>query len=471
MIFQNAKKIHCIGVKGAGMTALAEVLALRGVRVTGSDTAEVFFTDAVLRKAGIAVIEHFSPENIPSDADAVVYSTAYTKENNTELLAAFESGVRVLSYPEALGELMKEKLGLTVCGTHGKTTTSALLAEVLRALGEDPLAIVGSKILQWGGNALAGKGKYFVLEADEYQNKLQYYMPFGAIITSVDFDHPDFFPDAEAYAKVFSDFVQKIPHQGVLVSCGDSASVVTLAKDARCTRLSYGFLEENDFRIISYAPMERFDPESVGLSLKQTFEVVYQGESLGTFALQLAGKHNALNAASVIALCEYLKLDREKVREALKRFAGTSRRFEYIGEYKDALLYDDYAHHPEEIKVTLKAFRDLYPTRRIVAVFHPHTYTRTKALLAEFAQSFDDADLVYILDIYGSARETQGGVSSRQIVDLVNTYTRGKAVHIETVTDTIAELQEKTLEGDVVVTLGAGNVWEVVHTLSKTVNN
>jgi UDP-N-acetylmuramate--alanine ligase len=467
MMFQNAQKIHCIGIKGAGMTALAEMLVKKGVQVTGSDTEEVFFTDEVLRRARIIVTEHFSPDNIPSDVDAIVYSTAYAPETNSELQSAFASGVPVLSYPETLGEFMKEKMGLAVCGTHGKTTTSALLAEVLRAAGEDPSAIVGSKILQWGGNALAGDGKYFVIEADEYQNKLQYYFPFGAIITSVDFDHPDFFPDVNAYAKVFSDFAKRLPQHGVLISCGDSASVVAVAKNAHCQRLSYGFLEENDIQITQYAPAVAFVPGSETMSMKQSFEVMYQGESLGVFALQLAGKHNALNATAVIALCAYLKLDMEKVREGLKNFTGTARRFEYIGKYKGASLYDDYAHHPEEIKVTLRAVRDLYPDRRVVAIFHPHTYTRTKALLPEFGQSFDDADVVYILDIYGSAREQQGGVSSQEIVDLVNTYNRGKAVHIAMIADVIAELQDKILPDDIVVTLGAGNVWEVVHTLAQ----
>jgi UDP-N-acetylmuramate--alanine ligase len=225
-------------------------------------------------------------------------------------------------------------------------------------------------------------------------------------------------------------------------------------------------LKENDFHIINYTPTATFVQQGdTSISLKQSFEVIYQGQSLGIFALQLAGRHNALNATAVIALCMYLKLDVEKIREGLRGFAGTARRFEYIGEYKDAVLYDDYAHHPEEIKVTLKAFRDLYPERRLVAIFHPHTYTRTKALLNEFAQSFDDADVVYILDIYGSAREESGGVSSQEIVSLVNKYNRGKAVHVTTVAEVTSELREKIQAQDVVVTLGAGNVWEVVHTL------
>lgn len=467
MGFQDITKVHFIGIKGAGMTALAEVFAKKNMRVTGSDVAEVFFTDEVLKKAGIAVTEQFAPENIAEDTELIVYSTAYNPETNVELAAAIASGVRTISYPEALGELMQERMGLAVCGTHGKTTTSALLAEVLRAAGEDPLAIVGSKILQWEGNALSGNGKYFVLEADEYQNKLRYYFPFGAIVTSVDWDHPDFFPDFDSYKKVFADLAQKIPHHGVLVSCGDSASVIEIARQAHCQRLSYGFLEGNDFRITHYTPAIAFDQNSTVSPIKQIFEVSYQGKSLGPFSLQLAGKHNALNATAVIALCVYLKLDVEKIREGLKNFAGTARRFEYIGEYEDATLYDDYAHHPEEIKVTLKAFRDLYPNRRLVAIFHPHTYTRTKALLTDFAQSFDDADVVYILDIYGSAREKHGGVSSQELVDLVNTYNRGKATRLGTVADAIDEVKEKKQPGDLIVTLGAGNVWEVSHALKE----
>lgn len=472
MDFKDIRKAHCIGIKGAGMTALAEVLVKKGIRVTGSDTSETFFTDEVLKKSGIGVAEGFSVENIPSDADLIVYSTAYAPETNVELKAALAGKVRTLSYPEVLGELMKDRMGIAVCGTHGKTTTSALLAEVLRAAGEDPLAIIGSRISQWGGNSLSGDGKYFVLEADEYQNKLRHYTPFGAILTSVDWDHPDFFPDFDAYKKVFIDMVGKMPHHGVLVSWGDSASVAEVAKESHAQRLSYGFLEDNDFRITQYAPVMGLSDNAGQLDagIRQTFEVSYQEESLGTFALRLAGKHNALNATAVIALCTYLKIDVESIREGLRNFEGTARRFEYVGTYRDAILYDDYAHHPEEIKATLKAFRDLYPDNRLVAVFHPHTFTRTKALLNDFAQSFDDADKVYILDIYGSAREAAVTVSSRELVDLVNRYDRGKADHLATIDDAIEELRAKATSGDVVVTLGAGNVWEVAHALKNAEN-
>jgi UDP-N-acetylmuramate--alanine ligase len=474
----NIKKVHMIGIKGAGMTALAEMLAKGGARVTGSDVPETFFTDAILRGLGIEVREAFDPANIPADTELVVYSTAYAPETNPELKAAFAGGKRPVSYPEALGALMKERLGLAVCGTHGKTTTSALLAEVLREAGEDPSAIVGSRILQWDGGALSGGGKYFVVEADEYQNKFRHYNPFGVILTSLDWDHPDFFPTFEAYREAFVGLIRRIPAHGVLVSWGDSVAVGEAAAEGKCRRLTYGFVAGNDFQIANHrvsaiveasAGEEFSETEALPeiSDIRQSFEVLHEGESLGWFELQLAGRHNALNATAVIALCEFLKVDIEKVREGLRNFVGTERRFEYIGERGGVLFYDDYAHHPEEIKATLQAFRDLYPNRRLIAAFHPHTFTRTKALLADFAQSFALAHKAVVLDIYGSAREKQGGVSSRELVELINSYSRGKAVHMPGISEAVRDIREEMRSGDLVVTLGAGNVWEVSHALAR----
>lgn len=455
-----------IGIKGAGMTALAELLSKRGVMVTGSDTDEVFFTDAILQKLGILYAEHFSPDNIPASVSAVIYSTAYSREKNVELNAAFEKDIPVWSYPEALGMLTREKLTLAVCGTHGKTTTSALLAETLRFTGMDPSAIVGSRIVGWEGNALAGTGEYLVLEADEYQNKLAEYTPFGVILTSVDWDHPDFFSDREQYLETFREFVARIPKHGVLVYCNDSADVAEVARAATCRTISYGFVAGADVLLSQYhaIPMGFIgEPDS----MKQSFSVTAFGEDFGTFHLKLAGEHNAKNAAAVIALSSFLKQDRERVRRGLEKFSGTERRFELVGERYGALLYDDYAHHPEEIRATLKAFRDLYPYRRLRVVFHPHTFTRTKTFLTEFSQSFDEADEVFVLDIYGSAREEMGGVSSLDLVHLINRFTPGKAEYAPDINALTARLEETMGRQDVIITLGAGNVWEISHRLAK----
>lgn len=454
----EAKRVHMIGVKGAGMTALAEILVGRGIRVGGSDTIEHFFTDSVLRRHGIRFVEGFSPKNIPHDTDAIVYSTAYRAETNDELASAFErskkTGILVVSYPEAVGDLTRERLSLLVSGTHGKTTTSALLAETLKFLGEDPLALVGSAISAWGGNALLGQGKYFVLEADEYQNKLQYYEPWSALLTSLDWDHPDFFSNPDSYAETFRTFLQRIPPHGFLVSWGDSSAVVAAVKNSRAQKRSYGFLPENDIRIADYEPI-REGP------FRQLFHLFEGERDLGIFRLRLAGKHNALNATAVVTLLSSLNFDLDKIRQGMENFFGTARRFEYVGEKNGALFYDDYAHHPEEIKATLIAFRELFPERNIIAVFHPHTFSRTKALLGDFAQSFDAADQVIVLDIYGSAREISGGVSSEELVSLINRYHHDRAENIHTIEAVVSFLKETLTKNDLVVTLGAGDVWRV----------
>ncbi|MEI8096505.1 MAG: UDP-N-acetylmuramate--L-alanine ligase [Candidatus Moraniibacteriota bacterium] len=460
--FEN---IHMIGIKGAGMTALAELLSKQGVTITGSDTNEVFFTDSILQKLGIKYNEQFDEKNIPLTAQAIIYSTAYSPEKNIELAAAISSGLPILSYPEALGMLTREKLTLAICGTHGKTTTSALLADTLKFTGADPSAIVGSRIMSWEGNALYGSGEFLVLEADEYQNKLEKYTPFAVILTSVDFDHPDFFVDRDQYEQVFKDFVARIPKHGVLVYCNDQSSVVKIAESATCQKISYGFLPGADFQISEYAPTTMgfvFDADAP----KQTFIVSNKGQSLGTFQLKLAGAHNTQNATAVLALCVHLKQDIERVKKTFEKFGGTERRFEYIGERYGALVYDDYAHHPEEIRATLLAFRELYPERHLRVVFHPHTFTRTKALLTDFAQSFDMADEVHVLDIYGSAREEQGGVSSSELVDLINRFIPGKASYAPSSTELIATLEKTMGRQDVIITLGAGNVWEISHALA-----
>lgn len=460
----EAKKIHCIGIKGAGMTALAELLTKNGVTVTGSDTSEVFFTDAILRGLRIQVKESFAPENIPADCEVIVYSTAYAPERNSELQAAFAGGRTVMSYPEALGLLTQEKLSVAVCGTHGKTTTSALLAHTLKELGLDPSAIIGSQITNWGGNALAGQGKFFVLEADEYQNKLRFYHPLGVILTSIDWDHPDFFPTAAEYQRVFEEFVMRIPRHGFLVACDESAAVRTVAQQTKATKILYGFHEESDVRIMEYVPI---DPESVeGKSgFLQRFALKIQNKTYGPFYLRLSGRHNALNAAAVVSVLWQLRLFTDDVPKALESFRGTKRRFEKVGTYRGALLYDDYAHHPDEVRVTLRAFRELYPKRKLRVIFHPHTFTRTKALFEEFTTAFEDATSVTFLDIYGSAREAQGGVSSEELVEAINRYTPNKSWYAPDRARLIKDLRESLRKDDLLVTMGAGDVWQLGEAL------
>jgi UDP-N-acetylmuramate--alanine ligase len=465
--FTSKKHIYFVGIKGAGMTALAELLIARGVLITGSDTSEHFYTDEILKRLQVFYTEEFKEENISNDIDLVIYSTAYRPDNHPELLFAQKSGIQLLSYPEAVGKLTEEKFTLAVCGTHGKTTTSSLLAETLRAIGEDPSAIIGSQIRQWGGSALSGSGRFLVLEADEYQNKLAFYKPFGVILTSVDYDHPDFFPTFNDYLQVFKDFVARIPKHGVLVYNGDDSNACKVAESAVAQKISYGFLPHNDIQIGNFVPKPLNALNTEGIV--QSFELFAESKSLGQFELKLAGRHNTMNAAGVVALLKHLVLPLRKAGKKMTEFLGTARRFEFLGERFGALIYDDYAHHPEEIMTTLKAFKELYPEKNLTVIFHPHTYTRTKALLHEFAQSFDDANEVIVLPIYGSAREEQGGVSSEELVKLINHYSSDKnKAKVESNYQAIEKNIEKSMGKEtLVVSLGAGDVWQITHALAK----
>lgn len=452
------KKVYIVGIEGAGTSALAVLYRRKGADVSGSDNGDHFYASA-LEREGIPVFPEFSSDQVPSDAGLVVYSTAFSE--NEEVTRARELGIPTLSYPEALAREFNDSIGIAVCGTHGKTTTSALLSHVLVACGLDPTAVIGGRVRDWGGNARVGSGKHFVLEADEYQDKLRFYDPWGVVLTSVDWDHPDFFPDPASYEKVFGEFVSRIPRHGILAYCNDSATVARIAGGATCAKRSYGFHEGSDIRIAGMEPLTDTGPEGP----KQVFEIFFHDTSFGRYALRLPGEHNARNAAAVIAIGEHLKLDREKVRESLASFSGTARRFEYVGERDGGVIYDDYAHHPEEIRASLRAFRSLYPDHRILVLFHPHTFSRTRALLSEFAQSFDDADKVFLLDIYGSARERESDVSSDDLVREINRYVSGKAENVHSIDEAAGVFSGMIGKGDILVTLGAGNVWEVAKRL------
>ncbi|MEK7598531.1 MAG: UDP-N-acetylmuramate--L-alanine ligase [Patescibacteria group bacterium] len=471
MDLAKVKKVYVIGIKGSGIVAVVQILDSMGIEVTGSDTHEKFFTDAVLTKLGIKYFEKFSAKNIPDDADLVVYSTAYNAENNEEFRECVKRGVAMKSYPEILADFFNQKYGIAVCGTHGKTTTSAMLSVAMQRADKDPGAIIGSRVIEWGSNALAGKGEFFVIEADEFQNKLRLYNPKAVIFTSADWDHPDFYKTFEEYKKAFSDFIVKIPRSGFLVVWGDSVATNEIACSAKCEIIKYGFQEDNDVIIFPLppapSPSGRGWTGGPGEGEKQKFSVEFLGKDLGEFETQLVGDHNLLNVAAVIAVCHKLKLDMEKVREAIRQFRGTSRRFEYIGQRNGAILIDDYGHHPEEVRVTLKATREIYPDKNIIAVFHPHSFSRTETFLQDFAQSFDSASEVIVLDIYGSARENTGNVSSQNLVDLINKYDRGKAQYIPTIDETVDFLKEKIGENDVVLCIGAGNVFEVAEKLEE----
>lgn len=468
----QAKNIYLVGAKGVGMTMLAQFLAAQGHKICGSDIADVFLTDKVLRAAKIRVFSPFSPENIPSPLDLIIHSSAYNEQNNSELAfiknnpARFKN-VRQLPYAAALGEVFNQYYGVAVCGSHGKTTTSAWLGYVLFKAGKQPNVLVGSRVPQFKGSSLTGKSKYFVAETDEYQNKLQYFKPQGVVLNNIDYDHPDFFKTKQAYTKVFADFVKKIPVGGFLIINNNDAESKKIKKYCAGKIISYALVTGSygtgadylayDLRIING---------------RQVFKLSYRGRDLGEFKISLWGEHNVCNALAVIAAARRLGVSDADLKKHLLGFKGTERRAQILGRYRGALIIDDYAHHPTEIQATLKGLRAHYPKHNLITVFHPHTFTRTKALFKDFARSFFLTDKLIILDIYGSAREKKGGVSSPKLLQEIIRSNKTRLIqqetkYISTIAAAAVYLRPRLKNSDIILLLGAGDVFRLADELRK----
>lgn len=449
----SVANVHCVGIKGAGVSGLATIFKKKGKNVCGSDVDEEFFTDDILSAHAIPC-EKFSPAHIEHDAlDLVVYSTAW--KESPEVLAARAKGVPTLSYPEALGMLLDSGYGIAVAGSHGKTTTTGMLAHVLHAAGCDPTALVGSVLSQYGTNAFVGTSSTVVIEADEYENKFQYYHPRALLVTNVDYDHPDYFASPQAYDDVFRVFIEKT-HQsdGAVILCGDDEGLQRVARDSKTDRtIWYGL--RPDFEYAGSAI------EIDGSAMRYT--LARRGEQLGRYSLPLIGTHNVSNALGVIALCDALGLvDADRAAELLEGFKGTARRFEWKGERGSTLVYDDFAHHPREVLVTLNAVRASFPDARIWCIFGSHTYSRTKELLDDFARAFVSADRVLVLDIYGSAREEQGTIHGRDLADAIDAIS-GNASYVGSHERALGMTVDHIDEIDVLITMGAGDVWRIAE--------
>jgi len=472
-----------IGVKGVGMTMVGQFFALSGIEVIGSDTEEKFMTDKILKQSGITVIENFKKENIPTDTDLIIYSTAYNQENNIEVEFSLKSNIKTLTYAQALGVIFNSHHGIAVTGSHGKTTTTAWLGYLLQQTNQKPTVMVGSFVRQLNGFTALGNSRHCIIEADEYQNKLQYYDPKIVLLNNIDYDHPDFFPDEESYLKTFLNFIKKIPPKGFLIANFDDPNIRKIAC-VNCLGkiITYTILEKNN----TFQPANYIAYDLKQKNNKQYFKVGTNFESknannleeikknnLGEFCIQLSGKHNISNALAVISTCIELEVSLFDIRKYLEKFTGTARRMEVLGNFKKALLIDDYAHHPTEIKTTLAGARKLYENKKIIVVFHPHTFTRTRALLDDFGNSFEDADQVIVLDIYGSAREKQGGVHSRDLVKKINNKNKDnkKAYYIPTLKKCENYLRENIDRDQVIILMGAGDVFRIGEKLLNSINN
>ena len=470
---KKIQKIYFIGIKGVGMTMLAQFLSSLGHEVSGSDIAETFLTDKVLKDAGIQVFSGFNTCNIVPDVDVIIYSSAYNENNNPELGFIRHNqedfkNIKVLSYAEALGEVFNSKQGIAVCGSHGKTTTSAWLGYVLWKSNKKPNVLVGSRVTQFKGSSLVGKSKLFVAETDEYQNKLRFFNPYGVLLNNIDYDHPDFFKNEAAYIKVFRDFVKKIPKNGFLVFNHDDRHAKNITKYSKAKNISYSINFENKKNI------GKIDYLASNIKVSRHYQE-FEVNNLGKFKISLMGEHNIRNALAVIASSLELKVPLALIKKNILSFKGTERRSQILGKYKEVLFIDDYAHHPTEIKTTIKALKSSYPDKRLVVVFHPHTFTRTKALFKDFVSSFSNCDELIILDIYGSAREIQGGVTSAKLAKAISVFenknktriNKLKINNISSIPGVAKYLKQSINKNDLVVLMGAGDVFRVWDILNS----
>ena len=438
-------KIHFIGVGGAGMSGIARIMLAKGFSISGSDKSESAMLTS-LKALGAEIFVGHASQNL-GDAQMVIISSAIN-ESNAELLAAKAKGLPIIARATALAWLMSESTSVAIAGTHGKTTTTAMLTVSLQSAGLDPSFAIGGTINTAGTNAHSGTGTIFVAEADESDGSFLAYKPTGAIVTNIELDHVDHFPNEDAVFAVFEQFVSSIKQGGFLVACGDDAGVNNLLKRIKRTDLQiylYGKGTSNDFRI-----------DKIHLAPKGSSSVVSStGRKVGELNLAVAGEHNLLNGLAAFAAASALGAAETKVLDGLASFTGTKRRFELKGEVDGVKVIDDYGHHPTEVNVTLTTAKNLAQAGRVIVIFQPHRYSRTAAFATQFSTSLALADFTYLLEVYAASEKPLPGVSSLLIAKAMNPQqVKFEPSMIEVVNEVVAMAKS----GDVILTLGAGDV-------------
>ena len=448
---ERMKQVHFIGVGGVGMSGIARVAHDQGMQVSGSDIKESRYTKQ-LREAGITVFIGQKAENIPEGDPVVVISTAIL-ENNPELIEARRRGLEIWHRAQMLAHLGVGLDTLAVAGTHGKTTTSSMLASALDALGADPTFLIGGIVRAYGTNAHSGTGDHYVVEADESDKSFTYLSPKAVLVTNIEADHLDHYKDLDEIYDKFHDFMGLVPEDGVIVACGEEPHVVDIARSEGRRMYTYGFNEGCDVRIISYEPH--------GIGSRYT-AVMPDGTQVEGAIKQNPGRHNVLNATGVVTLLWALGFDAAKVAQALSGFAGVRRRFDLVGEVGGVTVVDDYAHHPTEIAATISAAAGL-GYKHVHVLFQPHRYSRaplfTQVLHDEFGAAFDKADSVTFMDVYPAGEAPVPGVSGKTFLNVVLEHEgHPQADFVAHRVDVVPHLMGKLQPGDLVITMGAGDV-------------
>ncbi|RLB18613.1 MAG: UDP-N-acetylmuramate--L-alanine ligase [Deltaproteobacteria bacterium] len=445
-MFGKTKHIHLVGIGGIGMSGIAELLLNLDYFISGSDLRKTEVTEHLSDLGGKIFLGH-RPQNIDG-ADVVVFSSAI-KGDNPEIVEAREKSIPVIPRAEMLAELMRLKYGIAVAGSHGKTTTTSMIGSILTMGGFDPTVVIGGRLNIWGGsNARLGRSDFLVAEADESDGSFLALSPSIAVISNIDHEHIDFYHSMNNLRKTFIDFINKIPFYGRAILCVDDKEVHGLIPELTKSYLTYGLNSQADIR-------------ASGISkegLNTTFDVIFKGRLAGNVTISIPGKHNILNALAAVGVGLELDIDFKYIREGLKDLGGLKRRFEIKDERNGILFLDDYGHHPTEIMATLSAAKECWPDRRLVVVFQPHRFTRTKDLYDKFVISFNQADFLIITPIYGAGEEPIEGVDSKTLYQGIRNHGHRAVTYCDSAEDAISELLDTIRPGDIVLTLGAGDI-------------
>ncbi len=445
-MFKNIKKIHFVGIGGIGMSGIAEILLNQGFEISGSDKSLSDVT-ARLSSLGIKVYEGHSPENL-KDADVLVYSSAVMIDN-PEVQAAIERKIPIIKRSEMLAECMRMKYGIGIAGTHGKTTTTSMVGLTLTEGGIDPTIIVGGKLSGLGGtNARLGDGEFIVVEADEFDRTFLKLTPTIAVITTLESEHLDTYKDLDDIKSAFIEFANKVPFYGFVVLCMDEPALQDIIPYINKKILTYGLTTQADIRATDIYFNE----------FSSSYSVKYKGEDLGKITLKIPGVHNIKNSLVAICIAKELGIGFDVIKKALESFSGVYRRFE-IKYNKEILVIDDYAHHPTETSATLAGIRNGWD-RRLIAVFQPHLYTRTRDFYHEFGRSFLNSDIFICTDVYPAREEPIDGISGELITESAKKFGHKNVIYVKDKNDIPKKLIELKKDGDIFVTMGAGDIWK-----------
>ncbi|MGB2959661.1 MAG: UDP-N-acetylmuramate--L-alanine ligase [Bacteroidota bacterium] len=446
-MFSSIKKLHFVGIGGIGMSGIAEILLDQGFAVTGSDKAESDNTER-LHTLGAQIAIGHDAENVGPDVDVLVYSSAVTPEN-AELVAAQKRNIPVIRRAEMLAEVMRLKYGIGIAGTHGKTTTTSMVSLVLIEGGIDPTVIVGGRLRGLAGsNARLGQGDFIVVEADEFDRSFLSITPTIAVLTTLETDHLDCYRDLEDIKSAFIQFARKVPFYGFVVLCLDEPALQEIIPKLKKKIITYGFNQQADLQAVDILHQES----------TSRFLVVHEGRDLGQITLEIPGKHNVQNALAAIAVGLQLNVPFEKVKTGIEKFSGVFRRWEQKADIRGVTVIDDYAHHPTEIRATLEGAKAGW-RRRVVCVFQPHLYSRTRDFYDDFGRSFFNADVLVITDVYPAREEPIQGVSGELVANAAKEFGHKQVHYVPDKKNVPDFLMSMKRQGDIIITMGAGDVW------------